>query len=384
MGLSGLFIALLSVANTNMALKDDLLTVLPKEESGSKTSRKYDFQKNLSLYLMIEYYGRRDDFVFLFDFHDDLAVVDSEKAPNHIEFYQIKSKDKGNWTINRLSKAKKNQKHSIIGKLYLNKINFEKHATQLIFISNANFNIGKLNDGRQTTDLKKIRAKDLQKVNISTFNNRIKKEHKLKSDPRFEDLTRFEVTKLSNEDSQTHCIGAINILVNKINPNNKVNSGLAYKQIINEVKRKTNTTVSDTSIVDLSELFESKGISKSTFLDFLNEAGLYSNINDDWNDIQLSLRQSTLGYGELQKFKAGWRSLNLIYIGESHNSLFQDTIEKVRTLLNEEYRNGKISDTMNLKSVVENCYAKIKIKEYDEYFIKCLIIKCFHEKYQKS
>lgn len=366
-----------------MALNDDLIGLLPQEESGSKTSRKYDFQKDLSLYLMIEFYNKRDDFVFLFDFHDDLAVLDSESQPKQIDFYQIKSKDRGNWTITKLSKAKGKQKYSIIGKLYLNKINFQKYAKRLTFITNTNFNFGKLKDGRNTIGLTKIDARDLENGNISIFNKRIKKEHRLSSNPKFEELTTFEVTKLSNKDSQTHCIGAINILVNQINKNNQVNPELAYKQIINEVGRKTNSTVLDISLGNLSDLFELKGISRDMFIKFLNKAGLYSNIDDNWSVIQMSLQQSNIGHGELLKFKTAWRELNLSYIGESHNFLFQDAIEQVKNVIDDEFGKGSIHDSIDLKSVIETCYRKIKIEKYDEYFIKCLIIKCFNERYQK-
>ena len=106
----------------NMTLNEKLLKSQPREEAGSKTSRKYQFQKDLSLYILIQEHEKRDDYLFLFDFHEDLVIADSSTSPNLLDFYQIKSKDsKGNWTIKRLIRREKD-KFSILGKLYNNKI----------------------------------------------------------------------------------------------------------------------------------------------------------------------------------------------------------------------------------------------------------------------
>lgn len=90
-----------------MTIDTKILSERPREESGSKTSRKYQFQKDLSLYILLKEHSNRDDYLFLFDFHEDLIISNSANTLKELECIQIKSKDKGNWTINDLTKQLK-------------------------------------------------------------------------------------------------------------------------------------------------------------------------------------------------------------------------------------------------------------------------------------
>ena len=95
---------------------------------------------------------------------------------------------------------------------------------------------------------------------IRTCNTKIKDEHKMNVDPNFEAISNFLVTNLSNKDSSTHCIGALNKLINRLNPNNRINPELAYNQIYNEINRKTDYNISELIINDITSLIELKGL----------------------------------------------------------------------------------------------------------------------------
>ena len=58
-----------------MNVINNILKAKPREESGSKTSKKYDYQKDLSLYLMILHHAKGNDYAFLFDCFEDLTVL---------------------------------------------------------------------------------------------------------------------------------------------------------------------------------------------------------------------------------------------------------------------------------------------------------------------
>ncbi|TVZ26004.1 uncharacterized protein DUF4297 [Gillisia sp. Hel_I_86] len=98
-----------------MKIQQELIKIKPREESGSKNARKYNYQKNLSLFLLLKFYEKNEGYVFLFDYHDDLIILDSCIKPENMDFFQIKSKDAGNWIVNALTKASQN-KLSISGK----------------------------------------------------------------------------------------------------------------------------------------------------------------------------------------------------------------------------------------------------------------------------
>jgi hypothetical protein len=146
-----------------MNLEQNILNLKPREESGSKTARKFTFQKDLSLFLLLTLHEKKEDYVFLFDFHEDLVVLDSSSKPDKMDFFQIKSKDSGNWTISSLTKSEKN-KLSILGKLYTNKLKFSHNTNSLNFISNAHFSFKKLNNGDDSLKKSFIKAVTLKKM----------------------------------------------------------------------------------------------------------------------------------------------------------------------------------------------------------------------------
>ena len=361
-----------------MKLEKEILELKPREESGSKTARKYNFQKNLSLFLLLSNHEKKDDYVFLFDFHDDLIILDSSVNPNKIDFYQIKSKDSGNWTEKLLTKSV-NNKLSITGKLYLNKISFEKTTNSLNFISNAKYSFKTLTNGDESLKKIKIKASELDEQVLQKFEDAIKKEHSL-AKVEFKDLANFHVTNLSNSDSSTHCLGELSKLINKINPNNNINAELACKQVFNEISRRTENTVGDKSFSELEELIEIKGISKKQFLDFLNKAGLYKSIEQEWSEIKSSLELCYIGQIELIKYRKNWRDLCATIIKDSNNILLENLKKDINNLIDTEIANGGISNSFNLLEIVNYCHDKIKSSFYEEYFIKCLIIKIINEK----
>lgn len=362
-----------------MNLEKNILNLKPREESGSKTARKYTFQKDLSLFLLLSQHEKKDDYVFLFDFHEDLVVLDSSTNPDRMDFYQIKSKDSGNWTINSLTKSKEN-KLSILGKLYTNKLNFGDNTNSLTFISNANFSFNKLKNGDDSLKKTIIRANELEKIESDKINNALKTEHQLPRETNFEKITQFQVTKLSNKDSSTHCLGELSRLINKINPNNNINAELAYKQVINEVKIRTENTVGDKSFSKINELIEIKGISKKEFLNFLETAGLYKSVEQEWEEIKSLLLTSNVGHIELLKYRKYWRDVTMSLIKDNNKIPLNQLRKEVQDSINNNITNGNITDSSSLLEIINLCSKNILSNFYDDYFIKCLVIKEINEK----
>ena len=361
-----------------MSLIKKIVKSKPREESGSKTSRKYDFQKNLSLFLLMQGHSMRSDYVYLFDFFDDLVILDSETNPTLMDFYQFKSKDSGNWTTTELTRADKD-KLSILGKLYHNRVLFKNNVSSLNFVSNAVFSFKTLKDGSDSKKMTTIKASLMDKSEVIICNKKIQNEHKLKSSPKFEKATSFHVTILSNQDSSTHCIGALSKLINSINPDNAINPELAYKQVLNEISRKTGNTVTDKAIDNLPKLIEVKGISKTQFLSYLAKAGLYKSVEQEWSEIKDSLEKEGIGYLELQKFKKYWREVSATLIKDTDKIPLLDLVNSIQDIVRQQKESGGLTHSMTLMEIINHCYNLIKTSNYDEYFIKCLIIKSANE-----
>lgn len=362
-----------------MTLIDKLIKLKPREESGSKTSRKYRFQKDLSLFLLLESHSTLSDYLFLFDFHEDLVIFNSSSAPTKGNFYQIKSKDGGgNWTINGLT-SKEKGKLSILGKLYLNKINFPDHTESLNFISNSKYSFKELKDKSDSKLLNLIKGDNLNDEDVSACNKKLVEEHKLSSDTDFENYTNFHSTILSNVDSSTHCIGKLSTLINAINPSNKINPELAYKQVINEISIKTENTTSTNPVGSISELITLKGITKKTFLKYLEEAGLYKSVEEEWGEVKQSLETCGIGYKELMKYKASWREISATLIKESNSIPLQKLADSINTIIKDSHSNETINQKMSLLDIINYSYPKVATPMFDEYFVKCLIIKMLNE-----
>src|SRR5690554_7610061 len=129
----------------NSAIQSDLIKVPQTETSGTRSPARFAYQRNWALAELIEYHLEGKDYVFAFEFHDDILILDSEVNPSILQFVQVKTKTTGQkWSVHQLTTSEKGKngnpdKLSIIGKLYENKRNFADHSSQLRFVTNAYF-----------------------------------------------------------------------------------------------------------------------------------------------------------------------------------------------------------------------------------------------------
>lgn len=355
---------------------EKILKEKPREVSGSKTAKRYNYQKDFSLFLLLENHLKKQDYVFLFDFHDDLLMLDSETDPKGIDFYQIKTKASGEWSIADLVRRNKSAL-SILGKLYQNKIDFADLTNSLNYVSNARFKFQKLSDGTTSQEKSEIKCIELNLKDLKKIKEKLKEEHQLNEDPDVESNTTFTVSSLSLDDSSTHCEGAISQLLNKINPEHSVNANLAYKKLFNEINRKTEFNVQSITFDDFSHLIEKKGISKSMFEEILQVVGVYKSSEQLWTEIESSLSNSGLGYLELKQMKSSWRKMNALLLGLKNNTPLIKIVDSVKAKT-DQIASEKKYESMNLKDLVDVIFIELndlESNQFDELFIRSLIIK---------
>ena len=125
------------------------------ESGGGHNQKGIEFQKNWALVQMFALENRGDpDFLFLFEAIQDVAILDSTLSPKNIALFQIKKKDRGEWSWASITKLhqpadpanpKKKQKvkplkeveDSPIGKLHAAVAAFQLLQSEGRFISNA-------------------------------------------------------------------------------------------------------------------------------------------------------------------------------------------------------------------------------------------------------
>ena len=89
-----------------MSFAERLISEPQREKSGETGYERYDYQALWGLALIFEHHGSTEDYAIAFEFHDDIVLLDSASSPTRARFYQVKTKDKGHWTLSDLYRRK--------------------------------------------------------------------------------------------------------------------------------------------------------------------------------------------------------------------------------------------------------------------------------------
>jgi len=102
-------------------LKDLLIELEEREDAGSISSDRFDYQKDWALLRLLGLHRKDGNYALLCEFHEDIAVVDDPHDPTTLSLFQVKTSEKGHWTVKKLIKQKSSMKGnplpSILGKL---------------------------------------------------------------------------------------------------------------------------------------------------------------------------------------------------------------------------------------------------------------------------
>ncbi|MHC2088613.1 dsDNA nuclease domain-containing protein [Methylobacterium sp. CM6244] len=81
-----------------MSLAANLIAIPARARAA--TGDRYDYQTMWGLALLFEQHSGTKDYAIVFEFHDDIALLDSSTNPEKIRFYQVKTKlTYGGWTL---------------------------------------------------------------------------------------------------------------------------------------------------------------------------------------------------------------------------------------------------------------------------------------------
>lgn len=94
--------------------QEEYYMLLPKDLSGSITKNRFRMELLWGVSKIIDIHKGNEDYSVIFDFKCDIELHKEQE----LFFYQIKTKKSGNFNENNLCKINKNDKNSILGKLY--------------------------------------------------------------------------------------------------------------------------------------------------------------------------------------------------------------------------------------------------------------------------
>jgi hypothetical protein len=365
-----------------MLLKDKLVSTKPRERSGSISASRFDFQKDWSICKLIECHQASSDYVIIFDWHEDLIIMDSEYDPKSVSFYQIKGKKSDNWTLKQLIESKTAKDGtlllSIIGKLYDCKSKFDLETISLNFVSNARFSV-RLADQSTSKAKNEICIIELSDTDKSTLRSKIKEEHGLTTDPIYENITFLKVLDLSLEGSKAHTQGKIADFLESLKPGGKFNLPSVYRMLFDEVRRRTNY---DIDIVAYQDLLSNKAIGKSQFEKIIDATGINKDYDEIWKVIEPILTNNGMKFQEIKKLKQAWNKLELEKMNPNNNYLL-NIIETIKIIAIEQENNGTLASFTLLESI-ESIYNAFYVAKpipisYDVPFIKTIILSEIYE-----
>ena len=352
-----------------MLLKEKLKNVIPRENSGSISSNRFDYQKNWAICKLIEL-SKQKDFLLAFEFYEDIIVFDSSEDPKTIDFFQVKTKGKGKHSISTL--LKKNKGSSILGKLFNNKINFEEETNSLSIISNCDYKL-ELKD-KSFVGIK-VCCNELDKKETKKIAEELSSELSISWLKDYFDVLFFEKSDLTLEHHSDLTQQKLNKYIENKFTDLKYNPSLAYTTIFDEVKRRNNI---EKSLTTFEELVKYKSFSKSDFDNIINVVASEPNrLTKLKSEILNRLDSEKTPIGFRRFFQKNWTSAEIEYL-KPNNLLFQNLVKLInRTIdLKESFLDDNLLNSMDKihNEVLKNKFVQEQLI-FDDDFIKILILK---------
>lgn len=359
-----------------MALQEKLKEVKPRENSGSSSANRFDFQKNWAICKLLELSNNNNDFLLAFEFHEDILIFDSSVNPTSIEFYQIKSKNtSGKFSLTQLltrKKLKDSTGNSILGKLLQNKTNFPKETTSLNLISNSDYGFFTNLLSQKTL----VCCKDLSSADLQKLTKSLGEELSISELKEYIDSLFFHVTELTIEHHSEITRDKLErTLEKKFSTEIKYNPLLAYRTIYDEVNRKNNI---EKPISTLEEVVKYKAISKLEFTEMLKivavEPNRFQNLQDK---IFNALDSANISTSERINLIDAFKDIKIEFL-KIDNPFFKECCQEI----NKYIRNNIEMLDQPISSSLEILIEKVKqipiIKSqnlYSDYVLKGIILK---------
>ena len=70
---------------TSTSILEAFVSSTPRERSGSRTQKRYDYQLCWALSMLIDLHQTQDAYLLVLDYHDDVVVFDAEVQPSHVD-----------------------------------------------------------------------------------------------------------------------------------------------------------------------------------------------------------------------------------------------------------------------------------------------------------
>ena len=364
-----------------MALADRLIQRPPRETSGSRSSNRFDYQKDWVVCLVLELHQDGRNYLVLCDYHEDVTVLDDETSPSTASYYQVKTKDGGNWSLSNLLAQRKGRDGiklpSTLAKLYDNYVKDPVSTETLNFVSNAHYNFT-LSTGLKSLSRTRILCADLDVGVIDRIRNQLSSECANKCCLPDEPHLVFEVSALSLQDHCGHAKGKVTEFLDSELPGKKHPTVPVYRALFDEVRRKTDCEAIPVTFEELRTL---KGIDRSTVDAVLTALAANKDLDALWYEIRERLVHEDLGPLEVREIRTAWSKYEIDRM-DAANDIVQRIRKKVVAGVQEailQDRNVSLSRLMAQvqdRLTAEGVNYSLTIKKH---YINAMILMEFYE-----
>lgn len=265
----------------NNEVVKQIIETIPDDNSGSSTSNRFGYQKNWAMMKMLELEMKGCNYMIVFDYHEDIMVIDSLADAPQIDFFQVKSKRGQYWLMSELYNAKNDEKISILAKLLQHSIDFTR-TRDFYFVTNTFFNSTQYTKGE-----------DFQpsKIPFSKFKVDIRKKTKelinIETDGKLEESVwdHFFVSQeqLSVNNYKSELIYQIQQFIDQKIPLADIKSETMYQSLYSEIEARQNY---EDLITDANILTTRKSLRHEDFNKFIMKLSTFKSYDENCRTVR--------------------------------------------------------------------------------------------------
>ena len=314
------------------SLKQKLLQIPLREDAGSRSANRFDFQKDWTICKIIELHRNQQDYLVLCDYHEDIAILDSETAPNNVKFIQVKTRRGRTWTTNSLHKRKKSSDSnkllsSILGNLFLLRTQLPENSVELYFVSNANFRVR-----LSCAPTSRSASLEYSEIYLSQLSDSDKNEivDSLKAELGLNQTDTMSLVSsnvcclvkisLPLDDRESFVYGVIGMFFEELFPDSSIKVLPFYRAMFDLVRTKTNYERIRCA-TSFEELKSKKGISRSDFQSMIHSVVNRRDRRADWSYLHNTLLSEGVPAINLVVMRRYFNEMNVRLTDKSDDSL---------------------------------------------------------------
>ncbi len=319
------------ILGASVTIIEDLTKTPERETSGSKAYNAFDYQTAWGMVRLLELHAAADDYALAFEFHDDIAELNSTTAPTILRFYQVKTSEKATWSLAKIAQRRGtgDVKSSYAGRMFENAVKFGAGVDKVVFVTNQA--LVDADHGNEEIPFASAKAKKLEK-----FVTALAEERPSFNSQNHLPLFRFLHCALNTSNFDATLVGAFTIFLE-----DTIGSGedarTFYLMMSDECRRKSRRL---SALNGLADLLTSKFVTRAGFEAKVESFRKRRERRPNFSSVQPHLH---LGWRAEMELEREWRNyemarherihVSMLRFGEEVKNIVEPIINAANTLM---------------------------------------------------